>query len=414
MQSDVGMRRAMNQDAAAIVPERAADDLGKEDKRFLIVADGMGAHAAGELASKIAVETVPLTFCKSKQTAPADALREAIREANERIYAKGSSSPEFEGMGTTCSCLVLADGLALVGHVGDSRVYRLRKGILEQLTFDHSLVWEMAAASNVSEDKVPAYIPKNVITRSLGPHKMVNVDLEGPYPVEKDDVYLLCSDGLTGVVDDPTIGVLMNVLAPEQAASTLVDLANLGGGPDNISVVVAKANPSGRVIKSDCSTEKKSPAWAAWIATIIFLVVCGWQAWEQNHLAAFLASAAAIITYVTTLLPKHKEILEPSISQTGGVHGNGPYREYDCTSSRDTASAMRDLVHEMANIDSNEEHPFTEEEQNSYSVAIKEADGLLENNQANEAICRYSALIRLRMQSSDESESEDQEIEIQE
>ncbi len=412
MQSDVGMRRAMNQDAAAVVPDKPNTDPSRADKRFLMVADGMGAHAAGELASKIAVETVPLTFCKSKQAAPADALREAIREANERIHAKGSSSPEFEGMGTTCSCLVLADGLALVGHVGDSRVYRLRAGVLEQLTFDHSLVWEMAAASNVSEDKVPAYIPKNVITRSLGPHKMVNVDLEGPYPIENDDVYLLCSDGLTGVVDDRTIGVLMGTLSPSHAAETLVDLANLGGGPDNISVVVAKATASGHVKKEETQQGDPKPAWAAWIATIIFLAICGWQVMEENHLAAFLASAAAIITYVTTLLPKHKELLEPRIAQTGGVHGNGPYREYDCTSAVETAKAMGDLVHEMANIDSNESHPYTDEEQQKYAESLEIADGLLSSDQADKAIGLYSQLISERMHSTEDS-TDDEELEVQ-
>ncbi|CAE7510370.1 stp_2 [Symbiodinium sp. CCMP2456] len=147
-------------------------------------------------------------------------------------------------MGTTCSCLVLTQGAAIVGHVGDSRVYRLRHRVLEQLTFDHSLVWEMAAASKVSADRVPACIPKNVITRSLGPHETVMIDLEGPHELCDGDIFLLCSDGLSGVVEDPMAGSLLSVLEPEAAAEALVNLANLRGGPDNISVIVARVQKS--------------------------------------------------------------------------------------------------------------------------------------------------------------------------
>ena len=123
-------------------------------------------------------------------------MRQAIRDANAVIHAKGQSSIGFHGMGTTCSCLVLLPQGALVAHIGDSRVYRLRGKMLEQLTFDHSLVWEMAAAGQMAQEDVPAYIPKNVITRSLGPHPTVHVDLEGPYNAAAGDVFLLCSDGL--------------------------------------------------------------------------------------------------------------------------------------------------------------------------------------------------------------------------
>ena len=146
-----------------------------------MVADGMGAHAAGELASKLAVDNIPHTYFKLRDLYPPAALRQAIRDANAAIHAKGQSSIGFQGMGTTCSCLVLLPQGALVAHIGDSRVYRLRGELLEQLTFDHSLVWEMAAAGQMSEEDVPAYIPKNVITRSLGPHSTVHIDLEGPF-----------------------------------------------------------------------------------------------------------------------------------------------------------------------------------------------------------------------------------------
>ena len=235
--SDVGMRRDNNQDAVAVMPE--ANGRPAHGDAFLMVADGMGAHAAGELASKMAVQSVPHTYEKCSAESAPSALRQAVREANERIHAKGNSSEEFNGMGTTCSCLVVTQGAALVAHVGDSRVYRLRAGVLEQLTFDHSLVWEMAAASNVSEDKVPSCIPKNVITRSLGPHETVIVDIEGPHALQPGDVFLLCSDGLTGVVDDTLAG---GVLSARRAR---------GSGPDACRSRQLARRP-GQHLRRDC------------------------------------------------------------------------------------------------------------------------------------------------------------------
>ncbi len=136
--------------------------------------------------------------------------------------------------------LVLLPQGALVAHVGDSRVYRLRGTRLEQLTFDHSLVWEMSAAGQLPKDALPGFVPKNIITRSLGPHASVQVDLEGPFPLEAEDTFLLCSDGLTGQVCDEEIGVLLQCLPPADAAQVLIDLANLRGGPDNVTVIIAR------------------------------------------------------------------------------------------------------------------------------------------------------------------------------
>ncbi|HMO84751.1 MAG TPA: protein phosphatase 2C domain-containing protein, partial [Lacipirellulaceae bacterium] len=256
--SDVGMRRTSNQDSLAVA-------LASEDKQvrcrghLLVVADGMGAHAAGELASQLATDNIPHSYLKRRDLPPCEAIVAAVEEANGRIHTKGQNSVDFHGMGTTCSCLLLLPDGALAAHVGDSRVYRLRGKSIEQLTFDHSLVWEMAAAGHASEDEVPPYVPKNVITRSLGPHPTVKVDLEGPLPIKPGDRYLLCSDGLTGPLNPQLIGMVLGSLPPEDVAQTLVDLANLLGGPDNITVVVAeveKALPA--VGRTNC--QEASPA----------------------------------------------------------------------------------------------------------------------------------------------------------
>ncbi|MFV2068571.1 MAG: PP2C family serine/threonine-protein phosphatase, partial [Pirellulales bacterium] len=192
--SDIGLRRTTNQDAWTVC--RAENELQwRRHGHLFAVADGMGAHAAGELASRLAIETVSKAYRELRSFGPADAIRRAMVEANALIHARGLSRAEWLGMGTTCSVLLLVEQGAIVAHVGDSRVYRVRGGLIEQLTFDHSLVWELMDVGKISENEVPHAIPKNVITRSVGPNASVEVDLEGPFPVETADCYLLCSDG---------------------------------------------------------------------------------------------------------------------------------------------------------------------------------------------------------------------------
>ena len=162
-------------------------------------------------------------------------------DTNSEVHRKGQANLDFHNMGTTCSVLVLVPQGALVAHIGDSRVYRLRANHLEQLTFDHSLVWEMQASGQLDENSdLASALPKNVITRSLGPNANVKVDIEGPFPLEIGDTFLLCSDGLTGKVSDEEIGPILATTTPDEAAQILVDLANLRGGPDNITVVIAR------------------------------------------------------------------------------------------------------------------------------------------------------------------------------
>ncbi len=233
------MRRANNQDSMACVPA-ATEERFQSHGHLFVVADGMGAHAAGELASEMATEKIAMHYFRSSVDDSAEALQRALVEANAAIYQRGQSNPEFHNMGTTASALALVPEGALVGHVGDSRVYRLRQGVFEQLTFDHSLVWEMEASALLSGGVVGEGIPRNVITRSLGPHESVEVDIEGPFPIEHGDRFLICSDGLTGLVEDPEIGVLLDCLPENLATRVLVDLANLRGGPDNITVIVVR------------------------------------------------------------------------------------------------------------------------------------------------------------------------------
>ena len=245
--SDRGLRRANNQDSYATVPAASEEHWHARGHLFL-VADGMGAHAAGEMASKMASESVPLTYDKRRDLSPPEALTTAIEEANRQINTRGNANRDFQGMGTTTSTLVVLPEGVLIGHVGDSRIYRLRGDQLEQMTSDHSLSWEVRAAgdrvSAFISERFPNGVPKNIITRSLGPSPDVQVDLEGPIPTLPGDTFLMCSDGLSGPVHDPEMAVILSLFPPKEAAQTLVDLANLRGGPDNITLIVVRIEES--------------------------------------------------------------------------------------------------------------------------------------------------------------------------
>ncbi len=259
--TDIGLRRLSNQDASACVPAHEPEVWEHRGHLFL-VADGMGAHAAGELASKIAAEDIPLAYQKVQPDIPAPvALKQAIEDANETIHRKGSRNFDFQGMGTTCTALALYPGGAIVGHVGDSRAYRLRGNKLEQLTRDHSLVWELKEHGQL---EVGPAIPRNIITRSLGPNPDVEVDIEGPFEVVSGDRFLLCSDGLCGQLSDQWIGVVLRLFPLEQAARLLVHLANLRGGPDNITVVVLQAPFSLSASGAAVSEAGSDPAASGW------------------------------------------------------------------------------------------------------------------------------------------------------
>ena len=235
--TDVGMRRSANQDSLAV---RLCADYDEWHRcgHLFVVADGMGGHAVGDLASRITVETLPHAYFKQDAPSVQTRMRQAIYAANKAINDRGRENREFEGMGTTCSVLSLAEDGATIGHVGDSRVYRVRRGRIEQLTFDHSLQWEMIRLGRATVDNVELFHPRNVITRCLGPDPLVQVDIEGPFSVQAGDHFVLCSDGLTNHVTDAEIGQSVASLPPAESSRLLINLANWRGGSDNSTVVV--------------------------------------------------------------------------------------------------------------------------------------------------------------------------------
>jgi protein phosphatase len=240
--TDVGVRRSHNQDSHAT--QLAGDEeQWQQGGHLFLVADGMGAHAVGEKASELAASLIPHTYLKYAANGPAAALRKSFVEANASIHACGQQNREFAGMGTTTTALLLRPEGAWIGHVGDSRAYRIRNGWIEQLSYDHSLIWEYARLKQIDPDQVHD-IPANVIHRCLGPEPLVQIDVEGPHPLQPGDIFLLCSDGLSGQVTDLEIGAIASSLPPAEACRLLVDLANIRGGPDNITVVIVRPGPA--------------------------------------------------------------------------------------------------------------------------------------------------------------------------
>ena len=298
VKTDRGLRRQNNEDNSAVRVAADAEAYRRHGHLF-VVADGMGGHAVGELASKIAVDTLPQDFLRSDHGPPAERLRTAVEQANAAIHAKGQANADFARMGTTCTALTLGPWGALIGHVGDSRCYRVRGARVDQLTFDHSLQWELIRRG-MKPDEVMLYEPRNVITRSLGPEPGVQVDVEGPFAVLPGDTYVLCSDGLTGHVNDAEIGAIGRTLPPAEAAKLLVDLANLRGGTDNVTVVVARAGevPEGADLRIPPDPTTPPSAWPlAAILTTVFTLVAGGLLVASGHfvvgtLTAFASLAA--------------------------------------------------------------------------------------------------------------------------
>ncbi len=177
--TDTGMRRSNNQDSHTVVRSSKIETWRQRGHLFM-VADGMGAHAVGELASKLACDNIPHNYTKIKAATPTEAITKAYKEVGGLIHGKATANRDFQGMGTTCSTLILLPDGALIAHVGDSRVYRIRNGRIDQLSFDHSLAWELVRRNHLSAEQANKAVPRNVITRSLGPDPNIEVDIEGP------------------------------------------------------------------------------------------------------------------------------------------------------------------------------------------------------------------------------------------
>jgi protein phosphatase len=237
--TDIGVKRKRNEDSCGLcVPQDKA--LAGARGLFFAVADGMGGVNGGAFASRLALQTmIQEYFSMAEGTAP-ERLGAAVEMANRRIYEEAENNPDYKGMGTTVSAVLILDEHIYVAQVGDSRVYLKRNGQkLWQITHDHSLVAEQVRSGIISEEEARTHALKNLITRAVGTKDYVKVDLFTTQ-IKEGDTLMICSDGLCGVVEDMEIGECLARSNPQGAARKLVGLAIEGGGPDNISAVVVR------------------------------------------------------------------------------------------------------------------------------------------------------------------------------
>lgn len=243
--TDVGLKRGHNEDSFLIV----------EDQSLYMVADGMGGHSAGEVASKLAVETIANFYRETERddditwpfrmdkglTYEANRMANAIKLANLRIYESARMNEDQKGMGTTLISLHVSHQGVTIGHVGDSRVYAVSDGKMEQLTEDHSLLNDYIRMKELTEDEIQNFPHKNVIVRALGMREGVQVDIINR-PFSNGQTFLLCSDGLSGELTDSEIAQIMNEHGSdlEAGARALIDAGNEAGGSDNITALLVR------------------------------------------------------------------------------------------------------------------------------------------------------------------------------
>ena len=238
--TDVGRTRVVNQDYVF----SCLEPVGNLPNLF-IVADGMGGHQAGDFASSYSVKKFLESVSLSLQRNPHKIFADAIRYANRELIEKSKSNPELKGMGTTLVALTIVDDKAYVANVGDSRLYLMEDSLM-QITVDHSLVQEMIKIGELTKEDARLHPDKNIITRAVGAGRDINADYF-EFTITKDSILLMCSDGLSNMVADDQIAVLLKSAdAPEKVGKKLVETANRNGGKDNIAVIVINSK-SGEV-----------------------------------------------------------------------------------------------------------------------------------------------------------------------
>ncbi len=293
--SDLGLKRSQNEDSHAIwVPDEPAE----RERRgvLLLVADGMGGTLAGEVASRLAVETVVRVVREARGSNVLAELRHAIEEANRVVYGKSRTHPDLNGMGTTCTAVMIRGSAAWIAHVGDSRAYLIRDGAIRQLTQDHSLVAQLVEHRELTREQARLDSRRNVVTRSVGVAETVEVDTVGlDTRLGPGDTLLVCSDGLHGQLSDPELAEVLAGRDPSTVCSELIAEANDRGGPDNITVVVARLQES----------PDSRPRWPFLrIRPGSGMATAGAQALAVNPLLLVLLAATLALACVTWLLSR--------------------------------------------------------------------------------------------------------------
>ena len=232
--TNVGLVRKQNEDSISII-----------EPNTFVVADGMGGQAAGEIASQMLIATVKESLAKSELPWNEEMLKAAILKANENILSEAEKNSNYEGMGTTATIMHVAEPkesqpqiitqTAFYAHVGDSRIYKLDRGSLKQITQDHSYVEDLVRRGELTEDEAKVHPMKNILTQAVGAVKNINIDV-GQFRIHQGDVFLLCTDGLTNMVDNEEIAKIL--CSSQNPADDLINAALEHGGKDNVSIIV--------------------------------------------------------------------------------------------------------------------------------------------------------------------------------
>lgn len=232
--TDKGQIRKANEDSYFV---------SNAELTYFVVADGMGGHKGGRVASRMAIESINAFLCENGMKSHIDVpahLREAVDAANSAIYRKAADDDSLAGMGTTVVLFYLCDDVAYIANVGDSRCYRIRNGKISQITKDHSIVWDLYEKGQISRSEMRTHPNKNIITRAVGTNYKVECDVF-ELPVSEGDGFILCSDGLSNMLDDEEIlKIFIDASDTEACVDELIRKANEAGGTDNITVVAAK------------------------------------------------------------------------------------------------------------------------------------------------------------------------------
>jgi PPM family protein phosphatase len=239
--TDLGIRREQNEDYLLYIEPESDEEFAAKG-RLLLVADGMGGHNGGEVASGIAAAALREAFLNANGEEPRTILVKGFSQAQQEILARGTETGKLNGMGTTCTAVILRNGELSFGHIGDSRLYLLRGGVLTQLTEDHTLVHRLVKYGALSKDEAANHNQRNVLTSALGMQsETVAADFsDKPLPLKPKDTLIISSDGLHGLIQNHEIEGIVGGNSPDEACRALVNLAIERGGPDNITVQILR------------------------------------------------------------------------------------------------------------------------------------------------------------------------------
>ena len=300
--TDVGRVRSENQDfAITTTPEESA-----EHGYLLVVADGMGGHRGGATASRMAGNIVREEFLTAVDGDETEILHSALVRANEKIFQESEMNPGLKGMGTTCSSLLVRRNLGWIAHIGDSRIYRVRDGEIDQMTMDHSLVATMVREGLITEEEAETHPRRNVLQRSMGVSAGAEVDVYEPFEIIEGDTFILCSDGLHGLVKNQELMEITYGNGLDHAIDRFIELALERGAHDNVTVVMARAGepsdelPSSQKKPRTVTVRKTESAGTTQSGTLLRWLLVGLLAVAATGAVVLSLNQDAILRFLQT------------------------------------------------------------------------------------------------------------------